>query len=379
MLTGFAIVSKISYIPILLPGIFILLIWNKYSDKQPAELLNRILSKELCAAIFIVTAFIILTILPQLVKNHILFNEPFAPFLFLHKTVINSVLNQSWYTTEATKFILLTYPIALTYGEYPMIGGNISPLILTFFPLLILLKRPFRILDSNTFKITIVAFVGVITWMIIRPSVLCPRYILPCLLLFIPICAKSVETVFRNLTGLLFLKSMIYIVVSLSLLASVFTYATSSYSDIKQAKSLKTNSVAISPYYAAENYLSQQADMGDRILIDGYFTFYLRPDLLQCINDSEGVDGQWQSLNNSEQKWEYLFRRGFSYILVQKSVSLLIKTLELQRTPEWMRIDIAYEDSNSVIYRIRSVDTNIHSDYACKQVFPPAWDVVQNK
>ena len=66
--------------------------------------------------------FILIMILPFLtlvVKNSVLFQEPFAPFIFLDGQIGDKYNSQGyWNSLDVARNILFTYPLALVYGNY---------------------------------------------------------------------------------------------------------------------------------------------------------------------------------------------------------------------------------------------------------------------
>ena len=132
---------------------------------------------------------LIIALLPHLIKNGLLFNNPLAPF----GTDLMNLLNQDWFGPATTRRVLLTYPLALTFGDYWGQLGNLSPLILGFLPLAIFLPRPRNPVTSPLIVLTLAALVGVLAWITIRPSMLLPRYMLATLLLFVLLPARAAE------------------------------------------------------------------------------------------------------------------------------------------------------------------------------------------
>ena len=136
LLISFSVVAKFSYLVVLLPivaGILVLkYLYRKASLKE--SFIN------LCRNGFLMIVVVAACVCPHILKNYELFGEPFAPFYFFRENSA-SLLEQKWFSPDITRHIVMTYPIALTFGQYPMQGGGLSPLVGIFSPLLFLVRR----------------------------------------------------------------------------------------------------------------------------------------------------------------------------------------------------------------------------------------------
>ncbi|MBU3584548.1 hypothetical protein ICN41_11175, partial [Polynucleobacter sp. 15G-AUS-farblos] len=54
------------------------------------------------------------------IKNAVIYQDPFAPFLQFQATTPSFPLGQAWMSPQNTHWILWTYPLAFTFGLYPM-------------------------------------------------------------------------------------------------------------------------------------------------------------------------------------------------------------------------------------------------------------------
>ncbi len=215
LFTGFAVVAKFSNIPVILSGVLFIIIWNNIAVISDLHPFRRIRIKYIAIS----GIFFSIPVIIHLVKNGILFGEPFAPFIFLFGEG-TPWTDQVWFSPENTRYILLTYPIALVFGMYPMQGGNISALVLAFMPLCFLLKKPVSLFQNRLFQVSLVAVAGLIIWKIVRPSVISPRYILATLLLFIPLAARCAENLLQSFQGYAVLKN----IVCFSMIFSLFIF-----------------------------------------------------------------------------------------------------------------------------------------------------------
>lgn len=375
LFAGFSFVAKISNIPVILIGILMIVICNQWLRTRLEH--DRAKKFLLCTAIsyILISFFIFLSITPHFIKNGLLFGEPFAPFLFL-RGAGTQWADQTWYSPETTRFILFTYPIAIIFGQYPMQGGNISALVLAFTPLLILLKKPVSLMQSRLFQVTMVATVSLITWMILRPSILAPRYIMATLLLFIPLAARGAENLIQRSSEYKSLKK----VVAFSLVFSLFLFLNENLLIPKQFMKFLSGDLneceGASAYCNSMTFISKYASPGDRIYIGGYYTYDLRPDLLQCM--SGRADQGWSLLKTPWERWEYLFGHGLKYLLVQRSShKSMLQSFDPDLAPPWLEVRQIYDDRETVIYSLHSNDSERRPRLSCKQVHMPAWDVVE--
>lgn len=114
-------------------------------------------------------------------KNVMLYGEPLAPLLSFQSATPKFATEQSWFDPEKTRWILKTYPLAVTFGLYPMQHGGISAMWLVLLPAL--WTRPWQSEGGRkALYLAMGGIVALIVWMVLRPSVIAPRYIFPALL-----------------------------------------------------------------------------------------------------------------------------------------------------------------------------------------------------
>lgn len=376
LFAGFSFLAKLSNTPVILSGVLTIVIWNQWlrmrqEHDRPKKVLLRA-TKELILIGFLA----IVSLTPHFIKNGLLFGEPFAPVLFL-KGIGPKWLNQAWFSPENTKFILLTYPIAIIYGQYPMQGGNISALILAFLPLLMLMKKPVSLMQSKLFQVTIAAIVSLLTWMVVCPSVLAPRYVMATLLLFIPAASRGAENLIQG-SRYLYLKKVLYFCLALSLFLFLGCDSSTPKEFIKFLSGDLHECVGAGPYCNPMVFMNKYASAGERIYVGGYYTYHLRPDLLQCMSGPPDDVQGWLFLKTPRERWEYLFSCGFNYLVVQRSThKSMLQSFSLEMMPSWLEVRQIYDDRETVIYSLHSNDSERRPRLVCKQVNRPAWDVVE--
>ena len=382
---GFATVSKLTNLPVIVPGLLCLIAIDRFTYAK--KTCSGFQSWLPCAVkdSAIVACSVIIAMIPHFIKNGIWFHEPLAPFIYFGRQDLNMV-GPAWYSLKDTFFLLATYPIALTFGRYPTQQGTMSPLILGFVLLAILLPRPQSLFTSRLFRISFAALLGTLAWMTTFPSFVMPRYILATLILFIPVASKSAENMLELEKGW---KTCTSAILGALLLFSLMPL----YPQIKEAfvwLAWKKAPVGISrdmgPYFEGLNIVNKIAAPGDRVLLVGYYSYYLRPDLLQCMisevelrtlrrNDPEkGYDLKDAS------DWLYLIQRGCKFIIIQKTLWPKSEAfINTKSCPRWLQLSKLHNDSICTVFSIGVTDTTIWPIVATRQLHPQAWDIVAAK
>lgn len=398
LFTGFAIIAKLTSIPVLIPGIVILIIWNNFTRQVARKECYVGIVKCLC----MVGLIAVCTMIPHFIKNCVLFGEPFAPLLFLRSG--GKLLEEhAYFSYEATKHIILTYPIALVYGQYPMQGGNISVLVLAFTPLLLLLPIHNDYAAKRLRQVAVIALVGVALWVFVRPSWIMPRYILATLLLFIPLAASGVERIFSKQAEH---STLLRLAVFLSMLIVVwrmlpYPYGGQNISFKQFTRYLISEKSDYSPPRSFE-VVNRLAQPGERVFFAGYYGYFFSPEVLQCMNGPNDLPfeliskraqinlqlkspekGWGQFLiaakqSNARLDWADLFDRGFKYLFFDKRThGWMAGTLQTDTAPPWLSVTKVFEDASANIYEISSIDLGKKPSYVCRQIQPPAWDIVK--
>ncbi len=346
---GLSVVAKFSYLIVLLPGIGLIIILKYlYEGIKVKTLITNVAKSSLIVA----TAFILMLI-PHLLKNYILFNEPFAPFLFLSNQEALGWVNQVWYTPEITRHILITYPIALSFGQYPMQGGNLSPLVLILLPLIFVAYKKYATFSSESlsFHIAIIGLISLVIWVALQPSILAPRYILGALFLFIFPVANSAD-IFMLSKDLKIYKSILTAILIWALLLML---PNNSYSSLRVIGSIGEKTTGSeSVYYDSCIYVNDIVENNERLFFAGYYSYHLRPDILINLNgpaDKAAIDEN----TNLRDKINQMVELGFAYLLVQKAShgSAFNIVMEEDRS-EFQNVEIVFEDAYTLIYKLSS-------------------------
>lgn len=372
LFSGFSIVAKLSYAPVMVPTIFLLAAWGYAAEfKNKSQWWSAL--RSFIIGCMMILAGVLLAFIPHFVKNGLLYHNPISP--------IGSGglgwLNQTWFSPAVTRWILLTYPFALTYGSYWAQYGNLSPLVLAFSPLVFYLPRPRPFFYSPLVAITLTALVGVLIWTVYSPSVLSPRYILATLLLLILLPARSAEFVSLNdhrprllAWGVMISTALSLIMVGLYFLDLVFfpgyTIETLRYS-IDECKRDGPNCVA------AES-INRKAEAGSRVYLASYLHYWFRGDLLQCMSNAEDAIPE----ASRDKFWLALYEKGFSFLFIDTSThGAILKRLDLQHLPRWVELTPLYEQDPLYTYRIqfKAPPSNVTPLACWRTPSSPAWEI----
>lgn len=363
---GLATAAKFSYLLVLAVSLSVLLAWRLVvSRSQETKLVESSVNLAMVSGVMVIAA--VVAWLPQLLKNGMLFEAPLAPFLGGQSD--GNLLSQVWFSSEDTRKILLTYPFALVFGRYPMQGGGLSFLFLAFLPFLIWLSRPTSWRRSVTVAVTVAGLSGVLAWMLLRPSVIAPRYILASLLLFVPILAIAAEDVLAKKAAPLVLRAGTTLMVLFAIAAS-FWHLLPIPSAIISGFDSKGNTCSLaSPECDSFQILSEIARPGDRILIASYYPYWLTPAQLQC---RDTLDEQ-RAIPDQAQLVPWLQSRGFTYVAVDPTVSRKLAA-DLQQLAERNAPDV-YELPGGTALKLYHIKTDRPRRVRCVETTQGRWSL----
>ena len=361
--TGFAVVAKATYaIAVALP-VSIILLWEARRFKYP---------------IHVWISFIVFAIIPLLtlvVKNSVLFQESLAPLVFFDEQIGDKYYSQGyWNSPDVARQILLTYPLALVYGDYVFQYGNMSGLYLAFAPLIFLVPFDTWRRHRNLSYFSIVILIVVVVGAILQSKYFAPRFMLPALLSLIPAIAFAVENAFYSSRKYSWFRNVIVVCLCIGLIG----YSTVEQ-DLKRLFRYKVQGVGICdlegfPLPECHDMLAMNelAGVGDRINVSSGYTYWLREDLIQCMATKD----EQLLLNGGPDNASELYDLGFHY------VEKMGDPWDLSNVPSSLNVSTRYSRdaiglSPAVnIYELSVKDPNVTPSFGCIQVNYPAWDVV---
>jgi hypothetical protein len=361
---GAATVAKFSYLVTFVPALVLLILWGCQAKKEGGL---PVAAREAGVRLILTALWAAVAWGPQLLKNAVLFDAPLAPFLGTSQEA--DWLRQVWFSAETTLWIILTYPLALVFGKYPMQGGGLSLLVIAFAPLALMLARPASMRESPLMAITFAAVLGTVVWVILKPSIIAPRYILAPLLLFFPLVAKAAENVWVNDTYPYLLRIGIWGTVISALTFTSYILLPIPGATWSYLQGRLHPCALASDYCPPFKELNLKAAPGDRVLLGTYYGYWLRPDLLQCRD----LPNEMQALEQEGGGREALRRRGFRFVVIDLSTHApLIERLSLPAADSVDGIKMLTKSGKLQIWDLFP-DGGRHSNIICREYRPGKW------
>jgi len=323
--SGMACVGKLSFIPSF--GVTLAILFLRQAMHQP------VLQARLMRDTATTAAWFLVPIVALVLKNTVGYGEPFAPFLLLNPGA-RAELDQVWFSPENTRWIVTSYPLALTFGQYPMQHGNVGVPIMAALPFL-LVPAIRRGAGSTAVWMAIAGLVGILAWVILRPSVLAPRYILPCLFLLAPACAAVFVWMWKEggpiARAAMVVSALTMFVVQVSEVLSTIL------NNRFYLLVLPENSTH--PIWRTADFANTSRREDVRVLNLMYYSSMYRPDLLVCMKAVEVRDLKSLS-RTSKQFWEWAHRHGVTHVSIDRltHAHFLGTSLDPADAPTWLEV-----------------------------------------
>ena len=344
--SGLAIIGKISYAYTFLPGILILLYWHYLSKISFSWNIIKENTKAVIKTGIIFGFGSFIPILANMIKNYLLFNQPLVPFII---TGYQTGLNQVWYTPGNALWIIATYPFALVFGTYPMQGGTISPLFLAFLPLIFLLPASVRNINFN--KIAICSLICISMSIIVTPYIFAPRYLMVPLLLSIVIIATAAGYYLstHSLLSLLIILFTIMVITITLINSTISISSTIKYGECANIK--------VGPICNASQVINDQASNDDRVLMLGYYTYWLQDNLIVNLSSRPEREYIQCMFNSPDGRVQYLYSKNFTYIFSDGSFKNVSQDFTTQNST--ITTTKIFEERNVVVFRINKPTTTL--------------------
>lgn len=362
LLTGFALTAKFSFIICLLPAVLTLFLFKEFYRDKRLQGSNWI--QQTSGRLMLLGLGILIASLPHLLKNLILFDNPFVPFFGMQS---NWTSQSGWFSLKDTLWIIVTYPVALVFGLYPLMGGNISMLWLAAIPLIFFIPRSMLSIRLSVVQLTLSGLVGLLFWMLIQPSIFVPRYFLSTFMMLIPLPSLAVEYIWQHEFRPRIISACLALVAAMLLLITPFVPPAGVWTALpeKIISYLSNGSpecgLELSTYCDGFASLNDVAKKGDRVYVAGYHTYWLRSDLLQCINEVG------ESNLSATEVWTSLYENGFMHIAVQKPTHRhILDILDPSKAPTWLKVSAEFINSDMPIFHLKAIDSARHPKLICR-------------
>jgi hypothetical protein len=354
LLTGAAVAAKLSYIPILGVGIVFLSCWRVWESFRCGNQDWKESCKGEIASLLIVGAAAALIIAPQMFRNWALTGEPFAPIYYFKN--LGFGLEQDWFSASTTKRILLTYPLALTFGIYWGQHGTISLLVLAFLPLCFIFnKRQPRIF----IMLTLAAASGIAIWMLLKTSTFAPRYILCSLALFFIFVAGAAAG--ASYFGSRLVKASVVAMTAYAIWGSLSSFAPVLSSSVSYARSGDIESYTDDDAFVVARMLNATAPAGTRLTLLSYYRYPLRADLLECAIGVEDINPVVPgNLKND-------FLNGSRYVVFDQSFRKSEMEQTLGDVPPWLAMKQIYNGHQLAVFEMVALDGAPKAGFQCKK------------
>jgi hypothetical protein len=317
-------------------------------------------------------------LLPHFVKNWVLLGEPLAPLFSPGRA--DWLVEDRWYTLSVIARIRMLYPFVLTFGEYWAQFGTLSVLVLAFLPLSFFLapaRSPWR---SPLVAVTTASWVALAAWAAMQGDKVVTRYILPALLLCIPLAAAAAEQASCRCFRPRWLGTA---TLACCFVALIVTGAHSVGLYFFPSKALKVIVGAASPcergllWCAPMDLTNRLAPQGARVLSLSSYRYYLRPDLILCSYDFRSSIFPGSSI---DERWHWFYNEGFSFILPDISTPQPFAG-DVDNAPAWVIIK-RYQPDNpmgpiAVSYNLSAGGPSTTPTVSCRELAPGDWRVIR--
>ena len=345
VLLGFSILSKISFI-VLIPALTYYFLAK----------LNQKTTKNIASGFFFALIGLLLPIASHLLKNQVVFSASLAPFFSQTGEQSTQLLSQEWFSSENTAWIVATYPLALLFGQYPMQYGNLTPFAVMGVPILYAIRTLNRSQKGLAKDLFLMGFMTVGLWVLLKPSVLAPRYISPALIFILMaiglLASKNIEDISsQRIKALLIILALGHL--SFTSALAIVSNDTEFYSSSQNPESLMYD------------YVNELPKNSGLIYLKTYNASMLSSQSLLCSSVIRPFDLDKESTGGPG-IWDDLYSQGFRYVVLDKVThkdlsEIQDKTVSNSGPTTVTRINFS---KNYILYKI----TLNHHDFKSKKV-----------
>jgi hypothetical protein len=259
----------------------------------------------------------------------------------------------SYFSPATTRNIVVSFPFAITFGNYAGQGGNFSVLILALFPLISFLPKSIFQQNSTLKMLTTAGILNVSLFLLFQPGAFATRYFLGFIFMLLPILAISIDNILQIQGISKLFKSSIPLFTSTVLIVTLLSYREGNLYAVSSRLQYLAGMISPCEYGSSQSAycevytaVNQQADEGSRVFLATFPRYWLRPDLIQCSN----VGGEiWYT---DDLNWENIYSHGFTYLIADKAYGFTIDGLNLDHLPQWVQLELLARKKGVVGYRI---------------------------
>jgi hypothetical protein len=228
--------------------------------------------------------------------------------------------------------------------------------------------------------LSIAAIAGVLVWILVRPSILAPRYMLADLFLFLIPAAGATEYVTQNENGPYWLSTWIMGCIGITIMTTGLAFYNKVFFPLKTYQFLSgqlSECGRDTEYCEVMVAVNQRAPLGTRLFINSYQRYWLRPDLLQCQWTIEEIQ-IYVALPTDAERWKYLYERGFRYLIFFRQWGFIfdgIPSLDVRHIPDWLSVTQEQVGLNTILL-LETRDSRHETDVVCEQRGSSAWELV---
>lgn len=347
MLCGFAVIFKLSYAVPLVPAVALIVSWpilfQTWEDirRAPRQAFLHLVSCGALSGAVFVCGFLF-AVAPHILKNIYVNGSAFGSFS----------LDSAWFASKTVRRLILTYPFALTYGNYWAQFGNLSPLVLAFLPLLLVSRQPTRWVNSKVAAVGVASCAGMFCWLVAMPSIFMPRYFLATvIMLSIPAAAAAESFSLRNRWLGVLVVAAALVSTALAPINANASFPTFQPGNVLQHLLDPDEPSSVGPlmarYADMHKAVNQRAGVNDRVYLWTHYRYWLRSDLLRKANtDDENKVGR-----SVDVFWDLIRKKGFSFVMID-GVFLPAGKDAIEKVPADLGLKELYNDGELAAYEV---------------------------
>lgn len=304
----FGVIAKATYALTTVPMLVVLLSWRSVVSAENHRIQAVVRAWGWCLA------GALIAVAPHVIKNVVLHGPDCALTPFL-----SSPGGHDWAGSEIRTdpqqvcHVLCTYPVAIFLGQFSGMYGLMTVAALALWPLVLLLPRPKRFINSTLAPLSVVGVLGVAIFALLQTSNFSLRYFLPPLLLLLLAPAAAVDFVWNDPRTRNALKIGVAVVLVLAL-AERFNRPKGHPGEGLKYILAQAGALEVSEASARMcDVINTHADSADRVYLATFYPYFLRPELIATASghpEREAIT----AIATPEGRWRNVYEKGFRFI-----------------------------------------------------------------